>query len=156
MRGNGVDVVRERVQGLAKRGVFNGWAEATQRGKTVFRFRWLLGAEFQLIVDPKKHEIIVRDVLPGIEHRSFIDTDLRAFVAGRNDRALPPHRRLDKRLGSLAYVNRQQRVSLIMRIRPRGYEPGIKSLFTILNDLFAHLHMHHIDYLHKNFGVPEE
>jgi len=152
-----VDIIRRRLRTYADQGVFQGLSETTGRlGKTTFNFRWLLGSEFALVLDPKKHEIVVKDVLPSIDHRSFIDRDLRRFIAGRTDTKLPAHRRLDADCVTLSYTNRKQSVSLVMRADEAQYDYAIKSLLTTLNDLFAYLNLYHIDYLHRNFAVPEE
>jgi hypothetical protein len=98
----------------------------------------------------------VRNVLPAIEHRSFLDSDLRLFVAGCADESRPQHRRVDPNRGVLSYRNRKSSASLVLEVADGDTEYALKALFTVLNDLFAHLHLNHIDYLHRNFAVPEE
>ena len=141
---------------LADRGVFQGWSESSARGRTSFRFRWLLGHEFNLVADPEKGELVLRDLLPGVEHRSFIDSDLRRFVANRIDPALPPHRRLDADRVTVTYTNRRQNVSLVMRVLAADYEYASRALLGLANDLFTHLQLNHVDYLVRSFGLPEE
>ena len=152
-----VDVVRQRLRGYANQGVFQGLSESRGRlGKTTFSFRWLLGHDFSLVLDPKKGELVAKNLLPSIENHSFIDSDLRRFVANRIDTKLPRHRRLDADLVTLTYTNRKQSVSLVMRADENQTEYAIKALLRTLNDLFAYLPLYHIDYLHRNFAVPEE
>ena len=152
-----VDVIRKRLRDYADRGVFQGWSETDGRlGKKTFRFRWLLGSEFRVVVDPKKHELVAKNLLPAIDNRSFIDSDLRRFIADRTDTKLPAHRRIDTKLITISYTNRKQNVSLVVQTQENQYEYAIKTLLSTLNDLFAYLHLYHIDYLHRNFGVPEE
>lgn len=152
-----MDVVRQRIEELADRGVFRGWSELPERrGKARYRFRWLLGAEFDLVVDPARNELLVRNFLPGIENRSFIDSDLRRFVATRSDAVLPAHRRLDPDRVSVTYTNRKQNISLIMRVLSGDEEYPIKALLGLLNDLFSHLQLYHFDYLVSHFGMPDE
>jgi hypothetical protein len=152
-----VDGVRQRIKALADRGVLQGWSEsAERRGRTSYRFRWLLGAEFNLVADPAKGELVVRNLLPAIRHRSFIDSDLRRFVAALSDSALPAHRRVDGARVSLTYANRKQHVSLIMRIGPGDDSYAAEVLFRLLNDLFSYLQLNHYDYLVANFGLPDE
>ncbi len=152
-----VDVVRQRLRGYANQGVFQGLSESRGRlGKTIFSFRWLLGHDFSLVLDPKKGELVVKNLLPSIENHSFIDSDLRRFIANRTDTKLPRHRRLDADLVTLTYTNRKRSVSLVMRADEHQTEYAIKALLRTLNDLFAYLHLYHIDYLHRNFAVPEE
>lgn len=151
------EVVGRRLKAYSDRGVFQGWRETCGRSDTtVFRFRWLLGSEFSLIVDPGKHQIVVKDLLPAVVYRSFMDSDLRRFVADRTDSRHPPHRRVASDVVRLTYTNRKQSVSLVAEVEENQYETAIKAVLTLLNDLFAHLNLYHIDYLHRNFGVPEE
>lgn len=152
-----VDVIRSRLRDYANQGVFQGLSEAQgRRGKTTFSFRWLLGYEFSLVLDPEKNELVVKNVLPSIDNHSFIDSDLRRFITGRTDTKLPRHRRLDADLVTLTYTNRKRNVSLVMRADDNQTEYAINVLLRTLNDLFAYLHLYHIDYLHRNFAVPEE
>ena len=152
------DVIRQRIGDLSDRGVFRGWSEEAggRSAKTTFRFRWLLDNEFVLIVDPTKQELTAKNLLPSIENRSFIDSDLRRFIAARTDAKLPAHRRLISDFVRLTYTNRKQNVSLVMKSEADQHEYAIKALLGTLNDLFAYLHLNHIDYLHRHFGVPEE
>jgi hypothetical protein len=151
------DVVRERIKHYSDQGVFQGYLETDAgRGKTLFAFRWLLGQEFSLVLDPAKQQLVMRNLLPCVENRSFIDSDLRLFVANRSALTLPKHRRLDIDRVSLSYTNRKQNVSLIMLTPGKHYEYAVKSLLDTLNELFTYLHLYHIDYLQQNFGVAEE
>ena len=157
MPATAVDVIRQRLKTYAEQGVFQGLSETTGRqGKTTFNFVWLLGNEFSLVIDPEKHEIVAKNLLPAIANRSFIDKDLRQYIAGRTDHKLPAHRRLNTDFVTLTYTNRKQNVSLVMRADKEQYKYAIKALLGTLNDLFAYLNLYHIDYLHRNFGVPEE
>jgi hypothetical protein len=155
------DVIRQALQHYSDKGVFQGFAEFQGRGdKTGFSFRWLLGREFTLVLDPKKSELVVKNLLPEVENYSFIDSDLRKFVSDRSNPKLPLHRRLDPGRATLAYSNRKQsgnrNVSLVMRVAEDEYGYAVKMLLSTVNDLFTHLHLYHIDYLQQNFGVPEE
>jgi len=151
------ETVRERLKKYSEQGVFQGLREIESRsGRVTFSFRWLLGNEFSFVVVPKNQEIVARDLLPAIDNRGFVDRDLRRFVAGRTDLRLPEHRRLDADRVSLIYRNRKQTVSLVMRVQEGAYDYAVKALLGALNDLFTHLHLYHVDYLQRNFGVPEE
>jgi hypothetical protein len=155
------DVIRQSLQHYSDRGVFQGFAEIQGRGdKTVFSFRWLLGSEFTLLVDLKKSELVVKNLLPEIENYSFIDADLRKFTGARSDPKLPRHRRLDPDRAILSYTNRKQNgkqnVSLVVRVVEDEYGYALRMLLSTLNDLFTYLHLYHVDYLQQNFRVPEE
>ena len=150
-------VVRDRLGHYVDRGVLGGMSERrNRRSGASYSFRWLLGREFSLAVDPKRRQLTAKNVLPGVEYRSFMDRDLRRFIADRSEEALPPHRRLDPNLATLKYANRKQQVSLVLQVEADQYEYGVKALLGTINDLFAYLHLNHIDYLHRQFGLPEE
>lgn len=157
MRKSAVDIVRQRIKHYSDRGVFQGYVESDlARGKTVFTFRWLLGHEYSLVLDPLKQQLVMKNLLPCIDNRSFMDSDLRRFASNRFDPSLPKHRRLDKNRVSLSYTNRKRSVSLIMSTPGKHYEYAVNSLLVTLNDLFSYLHLYHIDYLQRSFGVAEE
>jgi hypothetical protein len=47
-------------------------------------------------------------------------------------------------------------VSLFGGVPTNDYAYATKSVLTAINDLFAYLHLNHINYLHENFSLPEE
>ena len=95
-------------------------------------------------------------VLPGIAHRGLLDRDVRRFIAGRADPELPPHRQLDMARARLKVSNRAGDISLVMSVQGQEWAYASKRLLGVLNDLFAYLQRNHIDYLHREFGLPEE
>ena len=152
-----VDVVRHQLKHYLDTGVFMSLSEAEGRsGKKTFRFRWLLNREFALTVDPNKARLVADSLLPEVENRSFIDKDLRRFIAGRAMAELPRHRRVDPAAAALGYTNRKGAVSLHLQVLDGRVEYGLKALLRTINELFSYLQLSHIDYLHRNFGLPEE
>jgi hypothetical protein len=152
-----LNLVRDRLKHYVDRGVLGGMSERRdRRAGALFSFRWLLGREFSLAVDPKRRRLTAKNLLPGVEYRSFMDSDLRRFIAHRSEEALPSHRRIDPDRATLSYTNRKQQVSLVLQVEADQYEYAVKVLLGTINDLFAHLHLNHIDYLHRQFGLPEE
>ncbi|MEM7080450.1 MAG: hypothetical protein AAF513_17670 [Pseudomonadota bacterium] len=147
---------REVLFGYAERGVFDGCVETSQRGRHAFRFRWLLGHQFCCVVDEARGALTLKDLLPEVPTRGFMDQDLRRFIKARGAADLPEHRRLDSSVGVLMYRNRQAQVSLGLRLASGPSARATKRLLGVCNDLFAHLHLYHIDYLHREFGLPEE
>lgn len=152
-----VDYIRERIGGYTDRGTFAGCREQSLRGGTVaFTFRWLLGADFELRVHPKKGELLCVDLLPQVPQRSHLDREIRRYIASRTDAQLPAHRRMDPDKVGLKFRNRAGNGTLSMSLRVEDSAYALKALFILLNDLFAWLQLYHIDYLQQNFGLPEE
>lgn len=152
-----VEYIRQRILDYTDRGTFAGCREQSLRGGTVaFTFRWLLSADFQLRVNPTKGELVCVDVLPQVPQRSYLDREIRRYIASRSDAELPVHRRMDPDKVSLKFRNRAGDGTLSMSLLSEDSAYALKALFTLLNDLFAWLQLYHIDYLQQNFGVPEE
>ena len=152
-----LNTVRKKLQAYAERGVFRGFVEMPRGGsKTEFQFIWLENHRFVLLVDHDKGTLQLKDVLPAVESRSYLDTDLRDFVNKRTDQALPAHRRVDPKRAELKYVNRKSKATLTLHVLKNQYSYGVTKLLNTTNELFGFLHMRHPPYLWENFGVPEE
>lgn len=152
-----LNTVRKKLRAYADRGVFRGFAELDRPGsKTEFQFIWLEDHRFTLIVDHEKGTLQLKNLLPAVELRSFLDEDLRGFVKGRTDTGLPAHRRVDPKRAELTYANRKSNVTLTMHVLKNQYSYGVTKLLNTTNELFGFLHMRHPPYLWEHFGVPEE
>ena len=157
MASAGGEVIRQRIAALCERGVLRGFSETqSAAGKVLFRFRWLMGREFCLEYCPAKQLLRMKDILPAIEYRSFMDRDLRQFVAHRSAAELPEHRRRHADKVSLSYRNRKQQVSLEMRAGKGHQAYAINALLSVVNELFRHLNLYHVPYLNRHFDLPEE
>lgn len=151
------NIVREKLKAYSDRGVFRGFNESAGRGgKTTFKFTWLLDREFTLIFNPDKSTLTLKNILPHVPNRSFMDEDLRAFVQSRNAKELPAHRRINPKQAELTYSNRKENVSLTLTVKTNQYGPAVAKLLNTVNALFGHLHMAHLPYLWEHFEVPEE
>lgn len=152
-----LNTVRKKLETYAERGVFRGYAELKRAGsKTEFQFIWLEDTQFSLLVDHTKGTLQLKELLPEVVSRDFLDNDLREFIKTRTDKKLPAHRRVDSKRAELAYANRKSKVSITLKVLNNQYAYGITKLLNTTNELFAHLHLHHPQYLWACFGVPEE
>ncbi|NKB96936.1 MAG: hypothetical protein GKR90_00330 [Pseudomonadales bacterium] len=151
------DYIRSRLKHYAERGTFSGVRELPIRGnKHAFNFQWLLGAEFSLLWDPSRRELLFENLLPKLSYPSFLDREIRRFTHERSTSELPEHRRVDPGKASVRYSNRKGDGQIAVKLSNGDAVYGLKAALTFVNDLFAWLHMYHIDYLHREFGVPEE
>lgn len=152
-----LNTVRKKLRAYADRGVFRGFTEIDRPGtKTEFQFIWLEDHRFVMVIDHDKGTLQLRNLLPAVESRSFLDNDLREFIKGRTSTDLPAHRRVDPKRAKLTYVNRKSQASLTLQILNNQYAYGVSKLLNTVNELFGHLHMRHPPYLWEHFGVPEE
>ncbi len=151
------EVISKRIKGLADRGVFQGCEKSVGRGgRLLIRFRWLLGREFSIGFDPEGQKITMKNVLPNIENRSYIDRDLRKFIAKKSEGNSAAHRHVDANKSELTYKNRKQNISLVMMVHDNQTTYGLTSLLNVVNELISHIGLYHTDYLHQQLGVPEE
>ena len=151
------DYIRIRLKHYAERGIFAGVREHSARHqKFGYSFQWLLGAELSLVWDNSKREILFADLLPKVDYPSFLDREIRRFTAERSSGELPDHRRIDPEKASIRYSNRGGDGQIVMRLTEGDAVYGLKATLTFVNDLFSWLHLYHINYLHREFGVPEE
>lgn len=157
MAKNSLNVVREKLQAYADRGVFRGFSEVkTPRGKPAFRFVWVIHHQMELNVDTAKHLLRFRQLLPGIPAKSSLYSELKSFIQQRHDRGLPAHRRVDLRRAEASCSNRKGFVSVSLRVKNNQYAYGVNRIVNLAHELFVHLRDAHPDYLVENFDVPQE
>jgi hypothetical protein len=148
-----LDVVRDSLQAYADRGVFRGFSEV--RGGH-FRFVWLIRHQMELSVDPARHVLQFRRLLPGVPAGSTLYAELKGFVTRRHDGELPEHRRIDRRRAEVSCANRGGFVSLSLKVKENQYAYGVNRLVNLVHELFLHLRDAHPEYLTENFDVPQE
>ena len=150
-------VIREQLAAYAVRGVLRRFEERPGRGgRTEFRFTWLLDRSFLLIFDPAKSQLVLKDLLLHVAPRSDLDRAIRAFVAGRSDAKLLPHRRIDASRAVLSCTNRNSRVSFALTVKRNQYKYAVTKLLNFCQELFGHLEKVDIQYMWSHMGVPEE
>ena len=155
--GRHVDIVRSLLSAYAVRGVLREFDERAGRGgKTEFRFTWLLDRQFVLTFDPAKAQFVLKDVLHAVAAKSDIDQAMRAFVSGRSDKALPPHRRIDPSKMMASVQVRGGTLSIVFDVKRSQYGYAVPKILNFCNELFGHLNRYHIQYMWAHMGVPEE
>ncbi|NOT59176.1 MAG: hypothetical protein HOP19_03015 [Acidobacteria bacterium] len=148
-----LEVVRIALQGYADRGVFRGFSES-KPGQ--FKFVWLLQHPMELQLDAAKQELRFKKLLPCVAARSALYSELKQVIEQRHDRALPEHRRVDRRRVAVACSNRSGFVSLTLTVKKNQFEYGVNRLVDLVHELFLHLCEYHPEYLMGNFNVPQE
>jgi hypothetical protein len=153
MAKDSLQIIRTALQAYADRGVFRGFSESKPGH---FKFVWLLQHPMELQLDVAKHELRFKQLLPGIPARSPFYAELKRFIAARHDRALPEHRRVDRRRAEVTCANRGGLVSLTLTVKRNEYGYGVNRLVNLAHELFLHLREYHVEYLVENFNVPQE
>lgn len=151
------DAIRVLLTAYATRGVLREFEEHALRGGRVeFRFTWLLDRRFRLVFDPEAGTLTLKDLLPGVPAKSRIEEAVTKITETRNDKKLPPHRRVDPAKATIAIQNRKATLSLVMTVKRAQYAYAVPKLLNFCNELFGNLDMYHIQYLWEHMGVPEE
>jgi hypothetical protein len=146
-------VVRESLQSYADRGVFRGFSES-KPGQ--FKFVWLLRHQMELSVDMTKQILRFKQVLPGVPAKSALYAELKSFIEQRHDRALPEHRRIERKRAEVSCANRAGFVSISLKVKNNQYAYGVNRIVNLVHELFLHLREMHPEYLVENFDVPQE
>ena len=157
MAKSSLNVVREKLQAYADRGVFRGFSEIkTGRGKPAFRFVWVINHQMELKVDTAKHVLRFRQLLPGIPANSRMYAELKSFIQQRHSPQLPGHRRIDRRRAEVSCSNRGGFVSVSLTVKNNQYAYGVNKIVNLVHELFVHLRDAYPGYLVDNFDVPQE
>jgi len=109
--------VGDILEAYARRGVFRGFSRDQGRGgKGLFRLLWHRDQVFQLAFDNRRQRLRIACVIPAVPAASPMYRDLKAWLKGRQDAALPDHRRCDPDKVSLRTYNRGGSVALTLTV----------------------------------------
>jgi hypothetical protein len=153
------DVVRNVLQGYAGRGVFRGFsAGPVQGGKATFRMTWHYHRTFELVLDPRRHTLRFPRLLPDVTANSSLYRELKQFVHGRHDAALPEHRRIDRSRAEAKPAIRQGVVSLTMKDSDDDYEYATRKLIHLVQEIFLTFLANgsHLEYLVEAFDLDPD
>ena len=157
MAKSSLNVVREKLQAYADRGVFRGFSEIeTGRGKAAFRFVWVVNHQMELTVNTAKDVLRFRQLLPSIPANSRMYAELKSFIQQRHNPELPAHRRVDRRRAEVSCSNRAGFVSVSLAVKNNQYAYGVNKIVNLVHELFVHLRDAYPGYLVENFAVPQE
>jgi hypothetical protein len=152
-----LNMVRQKLQSYADRGVFRGFCEHKSRaGLPAFRFLWLGDRPMELTVDTARHVLRFQQLLPGVPARSEMYAQLKSFIAERHNDDLPEHRRVDPARATASCSNRSGRVSLILAMNSDQYEYAAGRIVNLVHELFVYLRDSHPEYLMESFDAPRE
>lgn len=82
--------------------------------------------------------------------------ELRSMVLDRMTRAVPDHKRIDRRRARVDVRIPSGDLSLSVRIRGANHEYAVRRVLNLINDMFLLLHASYPDYLTERFGLSTE
>ena len=143
------------LQAYADRGVFRGFsARPGARGRIEYEFRWLTKAPMRAVFDPRARTLSFPALLPDLPADAA--QELKAIVLARSGRAVPGHKRIDRRRASVAATMRAGTLGLTVGIRGSNHAYAARQALGVINEIFVALHEHHPAYLVERFGVSAE
>jgi hypothetical protein len=145
-----IDTVRRR---YVDSGVFRSFAET--KGQHC-EFRWINDVPMKIAWSARSQTLQFKDVLPDVAPKSRLDREIRLFLQGRFDPALPEHRRLEADKVSLNCVNRGSRLSIGLKILDGDEEYGARKLVNLVHEVFVFLDKYRPEYVHRAFDIPYE
>jgi hypothetical protein len=151
------EAVRSALEDYALRGVFSGFGEADgPRGKTIFSFVWLHDRHMELTLDPVKRELRFNRVLPGVKAGTPFALDLKRLIEKLKSDEVPEYRRVDPERAALACSNRQDHLSVTVKVKSDEYEYAVNRMVNVAHELFVYLRSAWPEYLMEYFNEPEE
>ena len=149
--------VRSALEDYAKRGVFSGFEEADgPRGKTVFRFIWLHDRHMELTLEPAKGELRFDRILPSVNAGTPFAVDLKRLIESLRSDEVPEYRRVDPARAALTCSNRQDHLSVAIKVKRDHYEYAVNRMVNVAHELFVYLRSAWPEYLMEYFNEPEE
>ena len=111
----------------------------------------------RVVFNPKSGTLEFRDLLPSLQRSSSMYRELRAFLKGRADPALPSHRAIDPDRIRVRATNRKGSVSLSMQSLDSDWEYLVGKGLKLVNEIFlGFLRGPYYEYMVENFQEPED
>lgn len=126
------------LRGYADRGVFSGCSEPQVQGaRAEFRIVWHYDRLCRFVIDTRACTVSFPDLLPDMSARSPMAKALRAFVVDATSSELPPHRRIDPKLGRIRVSIRNGCAHVAMDVLCGDYEYCARRLVHIAQEVFV-------------------
>ncbi len=129
--------VGDLLEDYAARGVFTSFSRHERaRNGAEYRLQWHRRQLFQWVWEESKQTLRIACVLPAVPARSPLYRDFRAWLKGRQDQALPAHRRCDPAKVSLKTYNRGGDVALTLHVLDGDVDYAVKKLVNLVNEIY--------------------
>jgi hypothetical protein len=129
--------VGDLLEYYAARGIFSGFSRQQRgRGGARFLLRWHRDQLFEWVWNEAKQTLRISCVLPSVPADSAMYRALKAWLAARQDEALPDHRRCDRNKVALKTYNRGGDVALTLHVLDGDVEYAVKKLVNLVNEIY--------------------
>ena len=129
--------VGDLLEEYAGRGVFSGFSRHDgQRGSAEFHSRWHRDQLFQWAWNEARQTLRISCVLPAVPADSSMYREFKAWLASRQDDALPSHRRCDRDKVALKTYNRGGNVALTLHVLDGDVPYAVKKLVSLVNEIY--------------------
>jgi hypothetical protein len=132
-----VDIVADRLERYATRGVFRGFSRGpVRRGRATFALVWHRDREFEFVFDTRRGTMRFPEVLPNVPAGSPMHGEFKRFVRSRQSDELPEHRRIEPAKSDVRVFNRGGNLSLTLKVRDEDYDYGVQKLIHLVHEVF--------------------
>ena len=115
--------------------MFRGFsAGPAKRGRATFKILWHRERLFDLTVDTRKRTLTFPLLLPAFD--ASMTRELNAFIASRQSRDVPEHRRIDRKKAVVRASRRAGNAALSLTLKGNDYEYGIRKLIHLVHEIF--------------------
>lgn len=137
-----VAVVGDALQEYAGRGVFRSFSRQETAAKGIYQLQWHRAQRFDLVFDKRRQTLRISCVLPRLPSKSPMYREFKAWLAARQDPALPAHRRCDSKKAGLKPYNRDGDVALTLTCYDGDLVYSVRALIAVVNEIYQ-------DFLHN-------
>jgi hypothetical protein len=115
--------------------VFRGFSPGpVKNGRATFKILWHRDRVFNLVVDTRAGKMMFPLLLPAFD--ASMTRELNAFIASRQSKDVPEHRRIDPKKAVARASRRAGNVGLTLVLKGHDYEYGIRKLIHLVNEIF--------------------
>ena len=129
--------VGDLLEEFAERGIFGGFTRQDGRGANgAFRLRWHRDHLFEWVWNEARQTLRIGCVLPAVPADSPMYREFKAWLASRQDEALPAHRRCDRHKIALKTYNRSGDVALTLHVLDGDVDYAVTKLVSLVNEIY--------------------
>ncbi len=135
MKRTPVESVTGILQHYADRAVFRGFSPgAAKNGRAAFKIVWHRDRLFELVVDTRARTMTFPALLPAFD--ASMTRELNAFIATRQSKEVPEHRRIDPKKAVVRASRRAGSAAVTLMLKNDDYEYGVRKLIHLIHEIF--------------------
>jgi hypothetical protein len=134
---NSISPIGNLIDDYVARGVFRAAALPPEKsGSEAFSLIWFQNQSMTLMIDHRRSEARLLNVLPALSPRTAMDRQLRAWLRARADKKLPEHRRLNPTQLQAKLTNRAGHMQLAVASLKGDALFATRKLLHLANELY--------------------